>query len=85
MESKSMYVKDEYGNEQEMEILFTFDHETTNYVVFRSVLDNDGEVYASAYNDEGELLPIETEEEWQMVEEVLLAFTEEDNEEIKNE
>lgn len=82
MESKSMFVKDEFGNEQEMEILFTFDYESTKYVVFRSVSDVDGEVFASAYNDEGELLPIETEEEWQMVEEVLLAFTEEDNEEI---
>ena len=82
MESKSMFIKDELGNEQEMEILFTFDNENTKYVVFRNVLDVDGEVFASVYNDNGELLPIESEKEWQMVEEVLLAFTEEDDEEI---
>ncbi|MDF9838423.1 MULTISPECIES: DUF1292 domain-containing protein [unclassified Breznakia] len=80
MESNSMFIKDETGNEKEMEILFTFDHQEKKYVIFRDINANDDEVFASAYNDDGELLPIEAEEEWQMVEEVLLAFTEEDDE-----
>ena len=60
--------------------LFTFDDDGTGkqYVVFADPNDEEGEVFASCYDDEGNLLPIETEEEWAMVEEVLGAFGEEE-------
>ena len=48
------------------------------YVIFQNPANLDGEVYASCYDEEGNLLPIETDEEWEMVEEVLGAFDEED-------
>ena len=79
LDSNSLYVKDENGNEKRMIILFTFDNEQlgTQYVVFQNP-ENEEDVYASRYNDEGELLPIETEEEWDMVEEVINTFVEDE-------
>ncbi len=38
------------------------------------------EVFASAYDDDGHLLPVETEEEWQMIEEVIGAFRDDEEE-----
>lgn len=78
LESNIMYVEDENGKEKEMEILFTFDNEAKNksYVVFQDASGENDEVFASCYDDDGNLTPIETEEEWNMVEEVLGAFME---------
>lgn len=80
LESNSLFVTDENGKEVEMEILFTFDDEgrSKKYVVFCDPKDENGEVFASCYDDEGNLLPIETDEEWTMVEEVLGAFGEDE-------
>ncbi len=77
---------DEDGNEVLCEILFTFESKefNKNYVLFYPVGSDDDEieVMAAAYvpteDGEGELLPIETDEEWQMIEEVLDQFSEED-------
>lgn len=81
LDSNSLYVKDENGNEKRMTILFTFDNEVTKkqYVVFQDPGQDEDEVYASAYDENGQLLPIETDEEWEMVEEVINTFVE-DNE-----
>jgi len=73
----TMYVQDETGKEVEMKILFTFDAAEKKYVIFQNPEDVSGEVYASCYDESGNLLPIETEEEWEMVEEVLGSFIEE--------
>lgn len=80
LESNSLFITDENGKEVEMEILFTFDDEgrSKKYVVFCDPKDESGEVFASCYDDEGNLLPIETDEEWAMVEEVLGAFGEDE-------
>lgn len=80
LESNSLFITDENGKEVEMEILFTFDDEGRGkkYVVFCDPNDENGEVFASCYDDEGNLLPIETDEEWAMVEEVLGAFGEDE-------
>lgn len=80
LDTNTLFIKDETGKEIEMEILFTFDDEGTGkqYVVFADPQDEEGEVFASCYDDEGNLLPIETDEEWAMVEEVLGAFGEEE-------
>lgn len=80
LDSKTMYVIDENGKEVAMEILFTFENEEKGkkYVLFTDPNKGDGETFASCYDDEGNLSPIETEEEWAMVEEVLNAFVEEE-------
>ena len=86
-------VVDENGDEQLYEVLFTFDSEDFNksYVLYYPVgAEEDGdeeiEIHASAYeqNEEGEegsLEPIETDEEWDMIEEMLNTFLEEEEEE----
>lgn len=73
----TMYVQDETGKEVKMQILFTFEANGKSYVLFQNPEDSDGEVFASCYDDQGSLLPIETDEEWEMVEEVLGSFIEE--------
>ncbi len=80
LDSNSLYVKDQNGNEKKMTILFTFDSEDTKsqYVVFQDPESEDGEVYASRYDDKGQLLPIESDEEWDMVEEVINTFVEDE-------
>lgn len=82
-------VIDEDGNEQLCEVIHTFDSEKfgKSYVLYTLVgaeEDEDGqiEVFASSFipgedGGEGELFPIETEEEWDMIEEVLNSLEEE--------
>ena len=48
-------------------------------MLFPDPEQDEDEVYASAYDENGQLLPIETDEEWEMVEEVINTFVE-DNE-----
>lgn len=81
LESNTLYVNDENGNEMELEILFTFENDELGkkYVVFADPQDESGEVYASAYDEAGNLLPIETDAEWSMVEEVLGAFSQDED------
>lgn len=85
---KQLTFIDEEGNEILCEILFTFESEEFNksYVLFYPVADAEGEdieVMAAAYspteNGEGELLPIETDEEWDLIEDVLAQFDEEED------
>ena len=82
LDSNSLYVVDEDGNEKRMTILFTFENEQygRQYVVFEDPQDDSGQVFASAFDDVGSLLPLESEEEWAMVEEVIGAFAEDEDE-----
>ena len=71
-------VNDE-GKEIEWEILFTFDSDATkkSYIVYTdNTLDDEGstKVYASVYDPTGQnpaLMPIETEKEWLVIENIL--------------
>lgn len=77
------------GEEIKCEILFTYEDEKTkkNYMAYTdNTTDEEGntKVYASIFNPEEEnpvLLPIETEEEWKLIEGILssLSNTEENN------
>ena len=80
LDSNSLYVTDENGNEKRMTILFTFESEDyqRKYVVFEDPDAEDEEVFASAYDDAGSLLPIDSDEEWAMIEEVIGAFVEDE-------
>lgn len=82
MENK-ITIYDEEGNEVEnLEILFEFEAMEENYVVLHNPKSEDNEVMAFKYNPddkgEGKLLPIEEDAEWDMVEEVLGAFEDEE-------
>lgn len=83
MESNTLFVIDDAGNEIEMEVLFTFENEENGhkYVLYFNPEDESGEVFASIYDDEGNLSPIEDEQEWALVEEVFNAFGSEEDEE----
>ena len=66
------------GKEVECEVLFTFESKETgkNYIVYTdNSLDEDGntKVFASIYDpdfDVSKLLPVETEEEWAIIEDL---------------
>jgi len=81
MEDNKLVVIDEKGNEIEMEILFTFDDDARKkkYVIYFNPNDKEENLYASIYDDEGHLYPIEDDEEWDMVEEVIGTFMEENS------
>ena len=72
-------VPNEQGEEKEYEILFTLDSDETgkSYMIYTdNSKDEKGNtsIFASAYaqdDDETELLPIETEKEWEMIEQIL--------------
>lgn len=48
------------------------------YVLFTDANTDDGNVYAYSYDEDGNMIDIEDEEEWNMCQEVLGAFLEED-------
>jgi len=86
MEDDILYVTDELGNELEARIIMTFESEEfgKSYVVYQLTDDETGEYYAASFNpedgDEGQLYPIENDEEWDLVEEVLENFLEDQEE-----
>lgn len=85
MEEKMTFkVTNEEGKEVEYEVLFTFDSDETNksYMVYTDdSKDENGNtrVFASAYvqkDEETELLPIETDKEWKIIETILKELQE---------
>ena len=74
-DDNKMVITDEDGNEHVVTILFTYHHDERNkdYVVFYEDEDSD-EVMAMIYTEDGELIPIEDEEEYEELEEVLNAY-----------
>jgi uncharacterized protein YrzB (UPF0473 family) len=90
---KQITVIDENGNEQLCEVLFTFESEEfkKSYVLYYPLgaEEDDSEeieIHASSFNpnsdgEDGELEPIETEEEWDLIEEMLNTFLDEEEQE----
>lgn len=79
-EKKGIFtIVNDAGKEIECEILFTFDSDETkkSYIVYTdNTLDEEGstKVYASVYDPTGQnpaLMPIETEKEWLVIENIL--------------
>ncbi len=87
LKDNQLIIIDEEGNEIVCEIIFTFDSEATGkkYVIFQAVDDESGEVGAASYiekdNGEGELEPIETEEEWELIQDALNDFLDQEENE----
>ncbi len=77
-------VMNDEGKEVECEVLFTFESDETgkNYIVYTdNTLDDEGstKVYASVYDPTGQtpnLMPIETEKEWLVIENILSTVQE---------
>ncbi len=75
-------VTDELGKEITCQIVMTFDSDEFNksYVVYQIVGDESGEYFAASFNpedgDEGQLYQIESDEEWDFVEEVIESYLE---------
>ena len=78
---REITITDEEGNQMIMQVLFTYEHEERKKkYVFLYEKDNPEEVMAFEYTDEGELLEIESDEEYEEIEEVFNAFNEEEDE-----
>ncbi len=82
-QSNKLLVTDENGLEKEMEIMFTFDYNEKSYVVYFDPNDTNQEVavYASVYDSSGNLYPVESEEEWDVIDQMVESFTSDDEEE----
>lgn len=92
-EKKGLFtIINDKGEEVECEILFTFDSDETkkSYIVYTdNTLDDAGstKVYASVYDPTGqssELMPIETEKEWLVIENILSTVQEKIDEATSN-
>lgn len=88
MEEKNTFtVMNDKGEEITCEVLFTFESEETkkNYIVYTdNTTDKDGnvKVYASVFdpkNENTELMPIETDREWKIIETILDSIQEENS------
>jgi uncharacterized protein YrzB (UPF0473 family) len=87
-EKERIIIPDEHGDEHLFEVLFTFDVDETDisYVAVvpaEQVDEEEVEVYAFRYeeneNDDFTLYPIEDDEEWEMVEEMLHTLADEED------
>lgn len=86
-------IVDKEGKEIEFEVLFTFESDETgkNYMVYTdNTKTEDGmtKVYASVYDPNSEvleLLPVETEREWNIIEVIIKSITEETKKNNKKE
>jgi uncharacterized protein YrzB (UPF0473 family) len=83
--SRTLFYKNDDGKDVECEILFTYhsDEFNKNYVLFFEKGSDDGdsvEIMAASYDEAdetmGTLSPIESDEEWAMLDEVLEEFQE---------
>jgi len=88
LEENQMIVTNADGDESVCEILFTHENGGKNYVVFE-FLDSH-EVSAAVYvvgetEDEGTFLDIETDEEWDMLDKVLQAYFDSEEDEVEDE
>ena len=70
MKENSIYITDENGKEVEMKIYMTFDINQKQYVVVYEE-GNEDELYPFIYDDEGNLYPVEDEEEMDNIPESL--------------
>lgn len=78
MKDNVIYIVDDSGKEVEMNILLTFEANDKSYVVVYETGKED-DVYAFIYDDDGNLFEVETQDELDMIQEVVSAYEEEEN------
>ena len=76
MKENSIFITDENNQEVEMKIFLTFDANEKKYVVVYNE-NNEDELIPFIYDDNGNLYQVETDEEMQMIQEVISAYEEE--------
>ena len=76
MSEDSIVITDDNGKEVEMKIYLTFEANDRKYVVVYAK-ENEDDLYSFVYDDNGNLYQIESDEELQMVSEVVGAYEEE--------
>ena len=76
MDTNTLFVTTDDGQEKKMEILFTFDSDEygKSYVLFLDPEDAEGTVYAMSYDEKGNLFQVESSAEWDMIEEVFEGY-----------
>ena len=73
MNENTIFIEDENGKEVEMKIYFTFEANEKKYVVVYKDSQED-DLYSFIYDDEGNLYQVETDEELNMINEVIEAY-----------
>ena len=76
-----MIITNDDGQDVEVEIVLTFEHEGVNYVLFTIPDDPEGNVYPYVYNEDGDLDAVTDPDLLEICSEVLGAFQDEDDEE----
>lgn len=77
MENEQLVITKDDGSEELVNILFTYQANDKNYVIFE--FNDTEEISAAVYipdetGDNGTLVDIETDEEWDMIDEVLQGY-----------
>lgn len=87
MNENTMTLINEDGSEELAEIIFTHEANGKNYVVFEFVESGDisAAIYEELSDEEGRLVDIETEEEWDMIQKLLDEQLGEDEEDFEDE
>ncbi len=76
MDANEILVTDDQGNEKKFTVLFTFNSEETGkkYVLYYDENEEEPDIFASIFDDEGHLFEIDSPDEWDMIEEVFSSF-----------
>lgn len=79
-QEKTLVIIDDQGNEITMEVVFVYEDKDINekYVFYIDPSVEEGEVFVSAYDDEGHLRPIEDDAEWAKLDEVFENYVREE-------
>ena len=84
MENK-IFITDDNGKELEMNVLFTFNlyegEENEKQIAIVYPNDNEDELYALQYDEDGNMFTVEDEEELEQIQEIIDAFDGIDDEE----
>ncbi len=82
MDDNILFITTDDGKEMKMEQLFNFysDQYKKSYVLYIDPQSDDGQVYAMSFDEDKNLFAVETDEEWEMIEEVFEAWIDEQQE-----
>lgn len=77
-QNRIIKVVDENGKETEMFVLFVtkLDEFNKNYIFYTDPKDESGQVFVSSFDDKNHMMPVESNEEWEALEEVFNQFIE---------
>lgn len=81
-QERTLIIIDDKGNEISMEVVYMYEDELTKekYVFYVDPNVEEGEVFVSAYDDAGNLRPIEDEAEWKKLDEVFENYIQNEEE-----